>query len=248
MVLGYPSHDVFGVKMTPTTVDDLFTLMDRSIAAEDQVVIASLNLHGMYKLFKDDVFRALHDDPKTCVHIDGMPVIWLGKAAGLNLNSRHRTGWIDWFLPLMERAQRSGWRVYYLGGTAQVLADGLSRLRRDFPDARPGSEENRRVVEHINTFRPHILIVGMGMGRQEHWISENRATLRTNCIGTCGACLEYFAGAVPTAPRWMGPLGIEWLYRLLSDPKRFWKRYLVEPWIVAWLLATRAGRRRRRVS
>jgi N-acetylglucosaminyldiphosphoundecaprenol N-acetyl-beta-D-mannosaminyltransferase len=86
----------------------------------------------------------------------------------------------------------------------------------------------------------------MGMGRQEQWIFENRATLRTHCIGTCGACMEYFAGAAPTPPRWMGPLGVEWLFRLLSDPKRFWKRYLVEPWIVAWLLATGAARRRRR--
>ena len=59
-------------------MDDLFTLMDRSVAAKDQVVIASLNLHGIYKLFKDDVFRTLHEDPKTCVHIDGTPIIWLG--------------------------------------------------------------------------------------------------------------------------------------------------------------------------
>ncbi|EWY41442.1 glycosyl transferase [Skermanella stibiiresistens SB22] len=255
MPLGFKSNDIFGVKVTPTTMDDLFTLMDRSIAADDKVVIASLNLHGMYKLFKDDVFRALHDDDKTCVHIDGMPIVWLGRAAGLDLDARHRTGWIDWFLPLMERAQRSGWRIYYLGGTAQVLADGLARLRREYPDlaidghdgyfdATPGSAENAAVVAHINAFRPNMLIVGMGMGRQEHWISENRASLRTNCIGTCGACMEYFAGAVPTAPRWLGPLGLEWLYRLLSDPKRFWHRYLVEPWIVAWLLMTGAGRRR----
>ena len=104
---------------------------------------------------------------------------------------------------------------------------------------------NAAVVEHINRFQPHILIVGMGMGRQEHWISGNRKILRTNCIGTCGACMEYFAGAVPTAPRWLGPLGLEWLYRLLSDPKRFWMRYLIEPWIVAWFLLTRSNRRRK---
>ena len=57
MPLGFKSSELFGVKVTPTTMDDLFTLMDRSVAAKDQVVIASLNLHGMYKLFKDDVFR-----------------------------------------------------------------------------------------------------------------------------------------------------------------------------------------------
>jgi N-acetylglucosaminyldiphosphoundecaprenol N-acetyl-beta-D-mannosaminyltransferase len=259
MPLGFKSSEIFGVKVTPTTMEDLFTLMDRSVAAKDQVVIASLNLHGMYKLFKDEIFRSLHDDPKTCVHIDGTPIIWLGKAAGLSLNNEHRTGWIDWFLPLMERAQRSGWRVYYLGGTEEVLTGGLARLRGEFPelaidghngyfDARPGSAANTAVVDHINRFEPHILIVGMGMGRQEHWISANRENLRTNCIGTCGACMEYFAGVVPTAPRWLAPLGLEWLYRLLSDPARFWRRYLVEPWIVAWFLLTRTNRKRRRAA
>ena len=86
MPLGFKSSEIFGVKVTPTTMEDLFTLMDRSVAAKDQVVIASLNLHGMYKLFKDEIFRSLHEDPKTCVHIDGTPIIWLGKAAGLSLN------------------------------------------------------------------------------------------------------------------------------------------------------------------
>jgi N-acetylglucosaminyldiphosphoundecaprenol N-acetyl-beta-D-mannosaminyltransferase len=60
--------------------------------------------------------------------------------------------------------------------------------------------------------------------------------------------MEYFAGAVPTAPRWLAPLGLEWLYRLLSDPARFWRRYLVEPWIVAWFLVTGANRKRRRAA
>ena len=57
--------------------------------------------------------------------------------------------------------------------------------------------------------------------------------------------MEYFAGAVPTAPRWLAPLGLEWLYRLLSNPRRFWRRYLIEPWIVAWFLLTRSNRRRK---
>jgi N-acetylglucosaminyldiphosphoundecaprenol N-acetyl-beta-D-mannosaminyltransferase len=87
-------------------------------------------------------------------------------------------------------------------------------------------------VQDINAYRPHVLVVGMGMGRQERWIMDNLDRLEVNGIGTSGACIEYFAGAVPTPPRWLGPIGLEWLYRLCTNPRRFAWRYLVEPWLV----------------
>jgi N-acetylglucosaminyldiphosphoundecaprenol N-acetyl-beta-D-mannosaminyltransferase len=74
------------------------------------------------------------------------------------------------------------------------------------------------------------------MPRQEHWILDNLEQIQTNTILTSGACIDYVAGAVPTPPRWMGKLGLEWLYRLFSEPGRLWKRYLLEPWFVVRLL------------
>jgi len=67
------------------------------------------------------------------------------------------------------------------------------------------------------------------MPRQEKWVLRNRARLKVNAILTAGACFDYVAGAIPTPPRWMGQLGLEWLYRLVSEPRRLWRRYLVEP-------------------
>ena len=74
------------------------------------------------------------------------------------------------------------------------------------------------------------------MPRQEHWILENLEYINTNAILTSGACIDYVAGAIPTPPRWMGRVGLEWLYRLLSEPKRLWNRYLLEPQFVVKLL------------
>ena len=219
------------------------------------MMIASQNLHGLYTHSRDSHFRILHDDARTCVHIDGMPIIWLGRLFGLNLKAEQRTAWIDWFLPLMDLSRRKGWRVFYLGGREEVVEAGLALLRRDYPglqidgrdgffDADPDSGGNRAVIERINRFRPHVLIVGMGMGRQERWIVENEAALDVNCIGTSGACLEYFAGAVRMPPRWLGRVGFEWAFRLFDDPRRFWRRYLVEPWSVAWSVLRSVARRR----
>ena len=104
-----------------------------------------------------------------------------------------------------------------------------------FFDTDINSAENKVVVEQIRAFKPNILIIGMGMPRQEKWIYENSAILNADVIMTSGAVMEYVAGTVKTPPRWMGRNGLEWLYRLTEHPERFWFRYMVEPWFVFWL-------------
>jgi N-acetylglucosaminyldiphosphoundecaprenol N-acetyl-beta-D-mannosaminyltransferase len=99
-----------------------------------------------------------------------------------------------------------------------------------------GAHDNLSVLKEIEEYAPNLLLIGMGMPRQEYWILENYDQLKANAILTAGACMDYVAGNVPTPPRWMGRTGLEWLYRLLNEPKRLWKRYLVEPWYILGLI------------
>jgi N-acetylglucosaminyldiphosphoundecaprenol N-acetyl-beta-D-mannosaminyltransferase len=94
-------------------------------------------------------------------------------------------------------------------------------------------------LAEIERFRPDILMVGMGMPRQEHWIVENLEHIHAHAILTSGACMDYLAGVVPIAPRWMGRFGVEWMFRLWSEPSRLWQRYLLEPWFLLMLLLRR---------
>ncbi|MEM7590395.1 MAG: WecB/TagA/CpsF family glycosyltransferase [Cyanobacteria bacterium P01_A01_bin.83] len=87
----------------------------------------------------------------------------------------------------------------------------------------------------IGNHNLNILMVGMGMPRQEKWILDNIEDIEANIILPSGACADYVADETPTPPRWMGQVGLEWLYRLVIDPKRLWRRYLVEPWFLAKL-------------
>ena len=104
-------------------------------------------------------------------------------------------------------------------------------------EAKSGSVAHRRKLDSINNFQPNILFVGMGSPRQERWIIDNLEHLEANVVIAVGGCMDLFAGEIPNAPRWMGPLLLEWLFRLLSEPRRLWKRYLVEPWfLLAWVL------------
>jgi N-acetylglucosaminyldiphosphoundecaprenol N-acetyl-beta-D-mannosaminyltransferase len=102
----------------------------------------------------------------------------------------------------------------------------------------PGGEENERVLRAIEAFAPDVLLVGMGMPRQEHWIMDNLDRLGSTVLLPCGASIDYVAGEIPTPPRWAGRWGLEWLYRLLAEPGRLWKRYLIEPWFLGYLLVT----------
>lgn len=103
--------------------------------------------------------------------------------------------------------------------------------------------ESDRIVATINAFAPDVLLVGMGMPRQERWILHRRDDLHAPCIITVGAAMDYFAGAIPTPPRWTGRLGLEWLARLMAEPGRLWRRYLVEPWyLLPFMLADIRGR------
>jgi N-acetylglucosaminyldiphosphoundecaprenol N-acetyl-beta-D-mannosaminyltransferase len=246
---------VLGLKATAITDLGLLDRIDIAILRRQQISIASLNLHGIYIFHTDPVFRNFHQDDRTLVRIDGMSIIMLARLVGKRLRREHRIAWIDLLPHMLDRAADSKWRVFYLGGKPEVLNAGLRKLRAAYRaveldgchgyfSTSPGSFENKRTIARIDAFRPDILLVGMGMGRQEHWVVENRDLLDVPVVAVCGACIEYFAGSIRTAPRWLGPLGLEWAYRLFSDPHRFAWRYMVEPWVaMALLLRAALGRR-----
>jgi N-acetylglucosaminyldiphosphoundecaprenol N-acetyl-beta-D-mannosaminyltransferase len=246
--LRYPSYDLFDTKITPTTTDDLLDILDMSATNREQCIIASQNLHGMRVLYEVEEVRKLHDLDNTFVHIDGMPIVALCKLMGIKADREHRVTLIDFIWPLLRTAEEKGWRLFYLGARPEVLSAGLAIIRRSFPNleikGRNGyfelddAKKNQEIAEDIRSYQPQIVLVGMGMARQEPWILKHYKDLAPASFITVGACLEYIAGAVQTPPRWMGYAGIEWLFRLAENPRRFWHRYLVEPWLLLAHIAT----------
>jgi N-acetylglucosaminyldiphosphoundecaprenol N-acetyl-beta-D-mannosaminyltransferase len=240
--LRYPSYELFNTKVTPTTTQDLLDILDLSAANREQCIIASQNLHGMKLWYEVDEVRKLHDLDNTFVHIDGMPIVTLCRLMGIDATREQRVTLVDFIWPLLQTAQDLGWRLFYLGARPDVLAAGLAKIRATYPTLEIAGHDgyfelrdrakNAAILEAIRAHRPHLVLVGMGMGRQEPWILEHRRELAPASFITVGACLEYVAGAVKTPPRWMGRAGLEWLFRLAENPMRFWHRYLVEPWVL----------------
>ena len=225
--------------------------MEDAVARNLRIVVANHNLHSIYLYHHDKKF-AEYCDSANYINVDGAPVVWIGRILGIPLRPKHRITFVDSFLRLMAHARLREWRVFFLGSKPNVARNGANLLRRCLPglqiethcgffDHSPTSAENRAVVDCINGFRPNILMVGMGMPLQEHWILANREQLNVNVILNSGATMDYLAGEIPVPPRWAGPLGLNWLFRLFSEPRRLWKRYLVEPWYVAGLLFRRVA-------
>lgn len=189
--------------------------------------------------------------------VDGMPVLWASRLLGASLPEK--VSGSDLVEPLVARAAASGWRVYLLGGAPGVATAARDAWCRRHPslsivgaegpqiDMDLDPSTRRDVVERARAARPDLVLVALGNPKQEHWIHENRELLRPAVLVAVGAALDFVAGAVPRAPRWMSDLGLEWLYRLAREPRRLWRRYLLrDPRFVAILL--RSWRERRRLA
>jgi len=247
-------HDVLGLRVGEYDITTLNARIGRAIARDERIVVANHNLHSLYLCGRDSKLRDFHAAAEV-THADGMSMILLGRLMGVPLRRCHRVTYVDWMGPLMREAARHAWRVFAVGGAPGVFDRAAAALRANHPglmldgthgffDHTPGSDGSVAVLAQIEAFRPHVLLVGMGMPRQEHWVHDHRAELRPNAILMAGAALDYIAGVVPTPPRSAGTMGLEWAWRLAAEPRRLWRRYLVEPWsVLAMVVAARTSRR-----
>ncbi|MBF0458248.1 MAG: WecB/TagA/CpsF family glycosyltransferase [Nitrospirae bacterium] len=252
----YPKIDIkpLGVRVDKLVAQDLCDIIHNTIGNNAHCIIAHHNVHSVYLCQKDIKMRSFYDKADV-TFIDGMPLVWIGQILGHPLKRDNRMTSLDWLQLVFLRAAQEGWRIFYLGSKYGVAQKGADILKAKYPglqiDTHHGyfgvaheSGGNKRIIEKINEYRPHILFVGMGMPIQEQWVADNIKALRTNVIITIGAYIDYIAGEIPMPPRWMGRAGLEGLYRLCCEPQRLWRRYLVEPWLLLRLLGFNIERRR----
>jgi N-acetylglucosaminyldiphosphoundecaprenol N-acetyl-beta-D-mannosaminyltransferase len=241
-IVEFPSFDLLGIRLNRMTAHDLVDVVEQAVDNKRRCVIGNHNLHSLYLWIHEPKMRGLFSIADY-INIDGMSLVLLGRLFGCPFKPQHRTNYIDLLPLLTEEATRRGWKFFYLGSRPGVAEKAAERLRRRYPGLQIATRsgyfeagrftiENQSVLAEIRRYAPDVLLVGMGMPRQEIWISENLEDITAHTIFCCGGLMDLVAGEIPTAPRWLGPLGLEWLYRLCSEPTRLWKRYLLEPWFI----------------
>ncbi len=203
-----------------------------AVVNASKVVAASRDSELRRALVKADLVTA-----------DGMSVVWAARLLGRRLKGRV-TG-IDIFERLLERAAARGWSVYFLGAHEHSVQSLVERLRARHPRLRvagyrngyfEGSESDS-IAGAIKRSNTDLLFVGMGSPAQERWIDENLEKTGVKFALGVGGSFDHVSGLIPRAPAWMQRAGLEWLHRLMREPRRLWRRYLVGNMLFIFLIA-----------
>ena len=169
---------------------------------------------------------------------DGKPLIWISKWYGTPI--KEKISGSDLFPLLCDMAAQKGYRMFFLGAAEGVAAKAAENLKKKYKGLQvvgtysppKGFEKDEAEMEKIRTMvktsQPHILIVALGCPKQEFFILHNRDTLGVPISLGLGASIDFEAGNIKRAPKWMADHGLEWIYRITQDPKRLAKRYLVD--------------------
>lgn len=250
---------VLGVGVDRITTEGLHAEVARLIRRRDGVVL-NVNAYCLNLCHEDarlrDFFAAA-----DVVFCDGAGVRLAARMLGHRLPER--ITYADWLPRLAAFAGERGFSLFFLGARPGVAGEAARRLRRSHPDLkivgvrhgffdrRGGSPENEAAVAEINAARPDVLLLGLGMPVQERWLMENRHRLDFGVALTGGAVFDYASGRLRRGPRLLTDNGFEWLARLLAEPRRLWRRYLIgNPLFLARVLAQRwregVGSRKRR--
>jgi N-acetylglucosaminyldiphosphoundecaprenol N-acetyl-beta-D-mannosaminyltransferase len=248
---GHQRIEVLGVKVDVLTVEQLLARMQNLIEHRQRAIVANVNVHALNLTCEVEWLRGFFNRAEV-VFCDGAGVA-LG-ARLLRQTSLRRITYADWMWQVAEFAELRRFTFFFLGAAPGVAEKAATRLRQRFPslqivgahhgyfDKTPASPENISVVQAINTLRPDILLVAFGMPLQERWLNENWGRLEATVALTGGAVFDYISGELQRGPHWMTDNGLEWLFRLMVEPRRLWRRYLIGNPLFLWrVLQQRLG-------
>ena len=214
--------------------DPFAKILDRALQAPDRGDRLSLHFataHSLVEAHDNQALRAAFS--AGVVEPDGMPLVWLGRQAGVHVE---RVCGPDFMPALMAAGIALGRTHYFYGGASGVaiaLAENMARrfpglrvVGTESPPFRPlAASEDAQMVERINAAAPDYVWVGLGAPKQDLWVAEHRPALKAPVLLAVGAAFDFHAGTRRRAPAWMQRSGTEWMYRLLSEPRRLAGRY-----------------------
>jgi len=199
-----------------------------------KLLIATINAHCYNMTFRDVQYEKSLLNSNILIP-DGISVVWAIK--WLTGRQIKKIAGADLFFYEMERLNQINGKCFFLGSSNLTLEKIKERVINDYPGVKVqfysppykpkfSEEENLEMLEAINSFRPDVLMIGMTAPKQEKWAYQHFNQLQVGHICCIGAVFDFYAGTIKRAPQWMIKMGLEWLYRLIKEPRRMWRRYL----------------------
>jgi N-acetylglucosaminyldiphosphoundecaprenol N-acetyl-beta-D-mannosaminyltransferase len=227
--------DVVSIPLGLIDYDGALDWIEAMVQARQRGYVCVCNVHAVMAAAEDPELRAALMGSSLNVP-DGQPLVWALNLLGHSL--KDRVYGPELMARYCARAVSSGQRIYLYGGRNQgALVQLALNLRQRYPGVRIvggyspphrplTAEERAAVVKEINGSRADVVWVGIGVPKQEKWMSEMRGDLEAPVLAGVGAAFDFHAGLVPQAPNWLQESGLEWAYRLAHEPRRLWRRYM----------------------
>lgn len=212
---------------------------------EGKLLINTINAHSYNTALKDAFFAEALMKGDALIPDGASIVMACRKLKAKSQPTERIAGW-DLFAMEMERLNQKGGTCFFMGSSEKVLKLIREKAKTVYPNIRIetysppykpefSEEENRAIIEAINRANPDLLWIGMTAPKQEKWAYRHWNELDIHChCGTIGAVFDFFAGTMERAPLWWQEQELEWLYRLLKEPKRMWRRYIIGNTLFIW--------------
>jgi N-acetylglucosaminyldiphosphoundecaprenol N-acetyl-beta-D-mannosaminyltransferase len=226
--------NILGVQVSAIVPDQATALLQRWISSGARQYVCVTGVHGVMECQRDPALKAIHN-AAGLVTPDGMPLVWMARRLGFP--DVQRVYGPDLMRKMTAIAAKLGYRNYYFGGrpgTAERLAEVLTRQHPTLqvagcyapPFGTPSEAEEATMVEAINAARPDILWVGLSTPKQERWMAAHLGRVRVPVMVGVGAAFDFLSGEKRQAPSWMQGNGLEWAFRMLTEPRRLAGRYM----------------------
>jgi N-acetylglucosaminyldiphosphoundecaprenol N-acetyl-beta-D-mannosaminyltransferase len=242
--MNIPAFEVLGVRLHGMNLTVATEAVLEALRERRKGYVCVTGVHGVSEAQDDETFRRILNAAFLNT-TDGMPLVWLGRrAVGPQVD---RVYGPDLMLEIFRATQHTGHRHFFYGGAPGVAGELQARMEARFPGVtiagiycppfRPlNAGEEAELAQKIRECQPDIVWVGLSTPKQERFMSEYLPKLDTTLMFGVGAAFDFHAGRVSQAPRWMQRSGLEWFYRLCSEPRRLGRRYLTNNPLFVWRL------------
>ncbi len=246
--------DLFGISIDNFSFIEAIKEIENLYQEKIPNYVVTPNVDHIVRLQKDQLFRCAYQEA-SLVLPDGMPLIWASKL--LRKPLKERVTGSDLFPKLCGKAAEKGFKMFLLGGLKGIAEKAFSNLKKLYPSLNVvgiysppwgfenDDQENQKIISLINQVEPDLLFIGFGTPKQENWIYKYRKQLKIKTALCVGAAFDFEAGSVKRAPFWIRQMGFEWGWRLLNEPRRLAKRYLIDDMTFIWLLIKEIYKSRR---
>lgn len=240
-----PRANVLGVGVSAINMEHALSLLESAITSGKKGYICVTGVHGIMEAQRDTAFRKILNDSLLTTP-DGMPTVWVGKVQGFRC--MERVYGPDFMLKVCELSRQRGYTQFFYGGMPGVAEQLKSVLTSGFPGLRVvgtycppfrtlNGKEETELRELVSSTRPDIFWVGLSTPKQERFMAEYIHKLDTTVMVGVGAAFNVHVGLMRDSPDWLKKAGLQWFHRLLQEPSRLWKRYLINNPLFLWKIA-----------